>query len=87
MDVSALGNHEFDYGQEILQKRMLQAQLSFPVCKHGKKHSGFTLPEGKVVLEKDDFKIAFISVVETGSVDNKPFPIPRNLRDWSLGKG
>src|SRR5690606_36125845 len=29
MDVSALGNHEFDYGQEILQDRMLQADFPF----------------------------------------------------------
>ena len=87
MDVSALGNHEFDYGQEILQDRMLQADFPFLCANLVRSTSGFTIPQGKVVIEKDGFKIAFLSVVETGSSDNKPLSHPKKLKGLEFTEG
>lgn len=87
MDVSALGNHEFDYGQEVLQKRMLQAKFPFLCANIETSSSGFTIPQGKVIVEKDGFEIAFISVVETGSANNKPLSHPKKLRGLEFSEG
>lgn len=87
MDVSALGNHEFDYGQEILKERMLQAEFPFLCANLVKSNSQFSLPEGKVLIEKDGFEIAFLSVVETSSPDNKPLSHPKKLTGLEFTEG
>jgi 5'-nucleotidase len=87
MDVTALGNHEFDYGQEVLQKRMLEAGFPFLCANIESSDSGFKLPQGKVIIEKDGFEIAFISVVETSSADNKPLSHPKKLKGLEFTEG
>lgn len=87
MDVSALGNHEFDYGQEVLQDRMLQAEFPFLCANLVRSTSGFTIPQGKALIEKDGFKIAFLSVVETGSSYNKPLTHPKKLEGLEFAEG
>jgi 5'-nucleotidase len=87
MDVSALGNHEFDYGQEVLQERMLDSDFPFLCANIESSSSGFTIPQGKLILEKDGFEIAFISVVETGSADNKPLSHPKKLQGLEFSEG
>lgn len=86
MDVSALGNHEFDYGQEILNKRMEQANFPF-LCANVENQSGdLNLPQGHTSIEKDGFKIAFISVVETNS-NNKPSTHPKKVEGLEFVEG
>lgn len=87
MDVSALGNHEFDYGQEVLQERMLDSEFPFLCANIETSTSGFTIPQGKLILEKDGFEIAFISVVETGSADNEPLSHPKKLQGLEFSEG
>ncbi|WP_324720306.1 bifunctional metallophosphatase/5'-nucleotidase [Salinimicrobium sp. HB62] len=87
VDVSALGNHEFDYGQEVLQERMQDSEFPFLCANLESSSSGFTIPQGKLMLEKDGFEIAFISVVETGSADNKPLSHPKKLQGLEFSEG
>lgn len=87
MDVSALGNHEFDYGQQVLQERMLQANFPFLCANLVRSTTGFTIPRGKAIIEKDGFKIAFLGVVETGSVENKPLSHPKKLEGLEFSEG
>ena len=87
MDVSALGNHEFDYGQEVLQERMLDSDFPFLCANIESSSSGFTIPQGKLLVEKDGFEIAFISVVETSSADNKPLSHPKKLEGLEFSEG
>ena len=87
MDISALGNHEFDYGQQVLQERMLDAAFPFLCGNIESSSSGFTIPRGKFILEKDGFEIAFVSVVETGSADNKPLSHPKKLQGLEFSEG
>lgn len=87
MDVSALGNHEFDYGQEILNQRMQQATFPF-LCANVEQGSGnLEVPQGQVVIEKDGFKIAFIGVVETGSPDHTPLSHPKKIKGLDFSEG
>ena len=87
MDVSALGNHEFDYGQEILNDRMQQAAFPF-LCANVQKGTGsLNLPQGEVNIEKDGFEIAFISVVETGSPDHTPLSHPKKVKGLEFSEG
>ena len=87
MDVSAVGNHEFDYGQEILNNRMQQASFPF-LCANVEESSGsLNIPQGEVNIEKDGFEIAFIGVVETGSPDHTPLSHPKKIKGLEFSEG
>ena len=87
IDVSALGNHEFDYGQEILNSRMQQASFPF-LCANIQNESGaLNLPKGEVIIEKDGFEIAFIGVVETSSPGNIPSTHPKKIDGLEFYEG
>ncbi|MGA8854394.1 MAG: bifunctional UDP-sugar hydrolase/5'-nucleotidase [Christiangramia sp.] len=87
MDVSALGNHEFDYGQEILNDRMQQATFPFLCANVQNNQSSLNIPQGMANIEKDGFKIAFIGVVETNSPGNIPSTHPKKLGGLEFNEG
>ena len=87
MDVSALGNHEFDYGQEILNNRMHQASFPFLCANVQLGNGNLDIPKGEVSIEKDGFEIAFIGVVETGSPDNTPLSHPKKIKGLDFSEG
>ncbi|MGB7842350.1 MAG: 5'-nucleotidase C-terminal domain-containing protein [Salinimicrobium sp.] len=87
MDVSALGNHEFDYGQEILNNRMQQASFPFLCANVQLENGNLDIPQGEVNIEKDGFEIAFIGVVETGSPDNTPLSHPKKVKGLEFSEG
>ena len=87
MDVSVIGNHEFDYGQQILNNRMKQASFPFLLANVSKENGELNLPEGQVTVEKDGFKIAFIGVVETGSPGHKPSTHPKKITGLEFSEG
>lgn len=87
MDVSALGNHEFDYGQDILNARMQQATFPF-LCANVNNSAGeLNVPKGQVNIEKDGFEIAFIGVVETSSPGNIPSTHPKRIKGLDFFEG
>ncbi|MCP9199399.1 bifunctional metallophosphatase/5'-nucleotidase [Gramella sp. GC03-9] len=87
IDVSALGNHEFDYGQEILNARMQQASFPFLSANVKNINGELNLPEGRVTIEKDGFEIAFIGVVETSSPGNIPSTHPKRIQGLDFEEG
>lgn len=79
-DVSALGNHEFDLGQENLNKRM--AQASFPFISCNVDASGATLKQPKpyIILQTDNgIKLAILSAIQLGE-NGLPDSHPDNLK-------
>lgn len=87
IDVSALGNHEFDYGQDILNARMQQATFPF-LCANVNNYTGeLDVPKGQVNIEKDGFEIAFIGVVETSSPGNIPSTHPKRIKGLEFHEG
>lgn len=64
-DVATLGNHEFDYGQEVLQERIEQAEFEF-ICANMTSSSSLLEPiPAHVVLNEGDLKLTFTGVIET----------------------
>ena len=64
-DVAALGNHEFDYGQDVLNERMEQAQFDM-LCANMESESPLLedVP-ATLTIKEGDLKISFVGVIET----------------------
>ena len=79
LDITVLGNHEFDYGQTILNKRIAQSNFPF-ICDNisgGKEE--IKAMEGYKIITKKGISIAFIGVIETSSPQGKPLTHPKKL--------
>ncbi|RXQ95885.1 bifunctional metallophosphatase/5'-nucleotidase [Ancylomarina salipaludis] len=65
-DASAIGNHEFDYGQDILNKRISQADFPFICANMDTKGANLNQPEAYITLKtKTDFPIIVLGLIET----------------------
>lgn len=87
MDVSVLGNHEFDYGQAILNDRMSEAGFPFICANVSSDHAILSVPDPYVVIEKGGFKIAFVGVVENSSRGGLPLSHPKNMDGLAFEDG
>ena len=66
-DLSAIGNHEFDYGQDILNKRREQASFDFLCANINAEKAVLNQPKDlKVFTTSNGLKIAVISVLQIG---------------------
>jgi 5'-nucleotidase / UDP-sugar diphosphatase len=87
IDISVIGNHEFDYGQEILNNRINQADFPF-ICDNMSGGTGaIEQIKGHQIIEKDGFSIAFIGVVETGSPGGYPLTHPKKIQGLQFTDG
>jgi 5'-nucleotidase/UDP-sugar diphosphatase len=64
-DVSVLGNHEFDYGQEALRDRIMQSDFPWICANVDMGSTVIPQPDGYVTLRSGDRRITFIGFVET----------------------
>lgn len=85
-NASAVGNHEFDYGQETLKKRMLQANFQFlnANIKDSSAKPAFT--PYKVFTLDNGIKVGVISAIQRGS-NGLPDSHPSNLKGLSFTDG
>lgn len=79
-DVAALGNHDFDYGQAILKKRMEEAGFEILCANMEAPNSVLGQPEPYQILEKGGIKFCFFSLIQTGS-GHIPATNPDNLKN------
>ena len=87
VDISVIGNHEFDYGQEILNNRINQAEFPF-ICDNMSGGTGaIEQIKGHQIIEKDGFSIVFIGVVETGSPGGYPLTHPKKVQGLQFTDG
>ena len=87
LDVSVIGNHEFDYGQAILNDRLEQANFPF-ICDNVSGGTGKLADiKGSTIITKDNFSIAFVGVVETGSPGGYPLTHPKKIQGLSFTEG
>jgi 2',3'-cyclic-nucleotide 2'-phosphodiesterase (5'-nucleotidase family) len=64
-NVSAMGNHEFDLGQEMLNKRFEQAQFPFICCNFDASGTSVKQPKPYVILEAGkNVRIAVLGIIE-----------------------
>jgi len=66
-DLSALGNHEFDMGQEFLEKRIKQASFPFICCNIDLSGTKMTQLRPYVTLKAgNDIEIPFLGILQLG---------------------
>lgn len=87
MDVSVLGNHEFDYGQATLSDRIAQAQFPFLCANVSGGTGALAAVPGAITLEKNGFRIAFVGIVETSSPQKKPLTHPKKIKGLDFQDG
>lgn len=73
-DVSVLGNHEFDYGIEILKDRMNQAEFAWVCANVDMKLSGVPQPNAFTSMLVGGLKITFLGLVETNGKQGATIP-------------
>jgi len=87
LDVSVLGNHEFDYGQEILVERIDQAQFPF-ICLN---MQGINTQNNNVLpyylMERNGLRIVFVGLVETNSPGGFPLTHPKKIQGLEFTDG
>ena len=67
-DASVIGNHEFDYGQKILNDRIEQAKFPFVCANIKAENATLNQPEPYTTLKtKSDFPIVVLGLIETGT--------------------
>lgn len=81
VDVAAIGNHEFDYGKELLQKRVKQSE--FVEISANVETAGTALADivPYHVIEKDGIKIAFLGLTNVDRHTGKPAVLAERVKD------
>lgn len=80
-NVSVLGNHEFDYGPEILKDRMNQAEFSWVCANVDMSSSGVPEPLEFKTFDLDGFRVTFLGLIETSGRGNIPLTHPWRVRN------
>lgn len=65
--LSTVGNHEFDYGQEIFKQRMEQANFPFICANMDASNAVLPQPHPYAVLEEGGYKLLFLGLIELGN--------------------
>lgn len=80
-DVAVLGNHEFDYGEAVLKKRMEQATFDWVCANVDMENTGIPQPEPFVTKSIADLKISILGLVET---NGKPGEVIPSTHPWRV---
>jgi 5'-nucleotidase/UDP-sugar diphosphatase len=80
-DVSVIGNHEFDYGQEVLVNRMEQAQFKWVCANLDVAASDIPQPDPFVTIEVGGLTVTFLGLVETWG---KPDDVIPSTHPWRV---
>ena len=80
LDISVIGNHEFDYGQNVLSDRIAQADFPFICANFSGGRGELSNVKGFEIIQKDGFSIAYIGAVETGNFGRYPLTHPKKVK-------
>ncbi|WP_430814323.1 bifunctional metallophosphatase/5'-nucleotidase [Carboxylicivirga sp. RSCT41] len=84
-DISVIGNHEFDYGQEVLKNRMNQADFEWVCANVDMSSSDIPQPKAYHTISKGDLNICFLGLVETYGKDGAiPSTHPNKVKGISF---
>ena len=73
-DAAVIGNHEFDYGLEILQNRIEQSQFAWVCANVNAESSPLTQPDAYRTLTVGDVRVTFLGLVETNGQEGAVIP-------------
>lgn len=79
-DIAVLGNHEFDYGQDVLAERMEQAEFEWICANVDMQDSGIPQPPAYVSIQLGDLKICFLGLLETNGKPDQNIPSTHPLK-------
>jgi len=86
-NLSCIGNHEFDMGQELLNKRVAQAKFPFISCNIDAAGAVLKQPRPYVVLNAGkDISLAFLGILELND-QGIPDSHPSNLKGLKFTNG
>lgn len=82
-DVATIGNHEFDYGIEILKERIEQSDFEWICANLDSGNSVLPQPPAYTTITSGDLKVTFLGLVETNGKRNAFIPSthPWKVRD------
>ncbi|MBN1118405.1 MAG: bifunctional metallophosphatase/5'-nucleotidase [Bacteroidales bacterium] len=66
-DLSNIGNHEFDYGQEVLAKRIEDSKFPYICANLIVKNSPVKQPEPYLTMNYKDIRLLFLGLIQTNS--------------------
>lgn len=75
-DISVLGNHEFDYGEDILKDRMNQSQFDWVCANVDMGSSGVPEPLELKTISVGGLRITFLGLIETSGNGDIPLTHP-----------
>jgi 5'-nucleotidase / UDP-sugar diphosphatase len=85
-DVTAIGNHEFDMGQELQNKRRAQATFPYISCNIDASQALVKQPEPYVILKAGKVKIPFLGIIQLGE-NGLPDSHPSRLEGIKFADG
>lgn len=85
-DLTAIGNHEFDMGQELQNKRRLQASFPFISCNIDASAAVLKQPEPYAILKAGKIKIPFLGIIQLGD-NGLPDSHPSRLEGLKFTNG
>ena len=80
-DITAIGNHEFDYGLEALKARMAQAEFGWVCANVDMGDTGVPQPPPFLTVTSGDIRATFLGLVETNGKENDVIP---STHPWKL---
>lgn len=80
-DVAVVGNHEFDYGEDILDDRFKQSDFSWICANVDMSGTNVTEPLEYVSIATDSLKITFVGFIET---NGKPGEVIPSTHPWKV---
>lgn len=85
-DVAVLGNHEFDYGEEVLDKRMSESHFPWICANIDASASTISQPPPFVTLEVGSLRLTFLGLIETSGngIDGATIPSTHPWRVQNL---
>jgi 5'-nucleotidase len=84
-DVMTVGNHEFDYGQSVLNKRISEAEFPFVMANYANSNAPLTNIDPFYIhkFAEINFSMAIVGLIEN-SANNLPSTMPTNLKGLSF---
>lgn len=79
-NVSAIGNHEYDYGQEILAQRISESDFSWLCANVNTTSTNLPQPPAYTSIVADNIKVTFLGLVETGGSESAIIPSTHPLK-------
>jgi 5'-nucleotidase / UDP-sugar diphosphatase len=85
-DATAMGNHEFDMGQELQNKRRQQATFPFISCNIDASGAVVKQPDPYVIMKAGKIKIPFLGIIQLGE-NGLPDSHPSRLEGLKFTNG